>query len=115
VARRFLLDENVDPAVGASLTEAGHDVVHVQNVDVLGKRSSDHEIAAHAKRSARCIMTSDDDFYREIDEEVPTLFFVPEQRLDAHRIASIVGAIEEQFPDDELDDQRAIAVVEGWL
>jgi hypothetical protein len=72
---RVLLDENVDPAVGAALETSGHDAVHTQDVDALGKQSHDHEIAADAKRTGRHVLTNDDDFYRRIDDELPTLFF----------------------------------------
>jgi hypothetical protein len=115
VALRFLLDENIDPAVGTSLSEAGHDAVHVQDVDELGKQSHDHEIATHAKWSGRHVLTNDDDFYRELDDELPTLFFLPDQRLPPHRITAIIGVIEQEFPGGELDEQPAIEVVDGWL
>jgi len=115
VALRFLLDENVDPEVGALLKRDGHDAVHVQEVDDLGKQSHDHEVAAHARRSNRYVLTRDDDFYGELDDDLPTLFFAPDQRLPPHRIVAIVAAIIEQFDRDGIDEQLAIGVVEGWL
>lgn len=84
-------------------------------MDALGKQSHDHEIAAYAQRTRRHVLTSDDDFYRQIDEGLPTLFFLPDQRLSVHRIATIIDAIEEQYPGDELEEQPAVTVVEGWL
>lgn len=112
---RLLLDENVELGVEKALKQAGHDVVHVQDVESLGKQSYDHEIAAYSKRTGRYVLTNDDDFYREIDDELPTLFFFPNQRISAHRLTSVIGAIEEQFTGEEIDQQPVIKVVEDWL
>jgi predicted nuclease of predicted toxin-antitoxin system len=112
---RFLLDENVGTDVAVSLTEAGHDIIHTQDVDELGKGSYDHEIAACSKRTGRYILTNDDDLFDEIDDELPTLFYFPNQRLSAHQITSIIEVIEAQYSVEEIDAQPHVRVVEGWI
>lgn len=112
---RLLLDENVELTVEKSLKQAGHDVVHTQHVDELGKRSYDHEIAAYSKKTGRYILTNDDDLFEEIDEDLPTLFYFPNQRLSAYKITSIIGVIEERYTAEGVDRQPHVRVVEGWL
>ena len=112
---RFLPDENVELTVEKSLNQAGHDVVHTRNVDELGKQSYDDEIAAHLKKTGRYILTNDDDLFGEIDDDLPTLFYFPNQRLSAYQITSVVGVIEEQYTVEEIDQQPNVRVVESWL
>jgi predicted nuclease of predicted toxin-antitoxin system len=112
---RLLLDEQVEPSVQRYLEREGHDVVHTREVDDLGAGSADHEVAAYSKRTGRSILTNDDDFFSQIDADLPTVFHFPNQRPSAYQITSILGAVEEQFTEAELAQEDVVALVEGWL
>jgi len=57
---RLLLDANLSPALVASLTRAGHDVVHVDQVGLVA--AADEAILDHAAADRRVIVTADSDF-----------------------------------------------------
>jgi predicted nuclease of predicted toxin-antitoxin system len=57
---RLLLDESLSARLVARLTEAGHDVVHVGDLDLLG--ASDDVVLAAAVEHRRILMTADTDF-----------------------------------------------------
>lgn len=58
---RFLIDENLSPALAASLTAAGHDARHVNEVGLQG--SPDRTIMGWAARERRTVITADHDFH----------------------------------------------------
>jgi predicted nuclease of predicted toxin-antitoxin system len=57
---RFLIDENVSWRVAELLTKAGHDAVHVRDLDAEG--ADDQDVMALAARDERVIVSADTDF-----------------------------------------------------
>lgn len=43
---RFLLDQNLSPVLGQHLSAAGHDALHVRDIDL--SRASDEQVLARA-------------------------------------------------------------------
>lgn len=61
---RFILDEQVEPQIQSYLERAGHDVVHVRDLDELGAGTDDSVVAEYSRSTGRYILTNDDDFSR---------------------------------------------------
>ena len=57
---RFLLDECISTRLAPLLTEAGHDVVHVLDLQLQGH--PDVEVLSSARDDARILISSDTDF-----------------------------------------------------
>ena len=57
---KLLLDENLPPRLARLLNDAGHDAVHVRDLDAAG--SSDPQIIALALADGRTIVSADTDF-----------------------------------------------------
>jgi predicted nuclease of predicted toxin-antitoxin system len=57
---RFLIDENVSWRVAELLTKAGHDAVHVRDLNAEGV--DDADVMALAARDERVIISADTDF-----------------------------------------------------
>jgi predicted nuclease of predicted toxin-antitoxin system len=57
---RLLVDENLPPRVAQLLADAGHDAVHVRDLDAAG--ASDQKIIGLALNSGRTIISADTDF-----------------------------------------------------
>jgi predicted nuclease of predicted toxin-antitoxin system len=57
---RFLIDENVSWRVAELLTKAGHDAVHVRDLDAGG--APDTDVMTLALRDDRIIISADTDF-----------------------------------------------------
>jgi predicted nuclease of predicted toxin-antitoxin system len=57
---RFLIDENLSRRLAELLTKAGHDAVHVRDLDAAG--APDTEIVTLATRDDRIIVSADTDF-----------------------------------------------------
>ena len=57
---RFLVDANLSPRLAVSLTEAGHDAVHVADLGM--SRATDLEILEVADRDERVVVSADTDF-----------------------------------------------------
>ena len=83
-------------------------------MEALGAGSADHEVAAYSRQTGRSILTNDD-FFSQIDADLPTVFYFPNQRLSAYQIVSILGVINHQFTEAELADEDIVALVESWL
>lgn len=56
----LLVDACLSPVIAAALRDAGHDAVHVVDLDMV--RSSDEEILARAKADGRVVVSADADF-----------------------------------------------------
>ena len=56
---KFLVDENLPPALAARLSELGHDAIHVKDAGLIG--ANDDAVAA-ARREDRVTLTRDADF-----------------------------------------------------
>jgi len=57
---RFLIDENLSWRLAELLTKAGHDAVHVRDLDATG--APDTDVVALASRDDRIIVSADTDF-----------------------------------------------------
>jgi predicted nuclease of predicted toxin-antitoxin system len=57
---KFLIEECLRPVVAAGLAAAGHDAVHVGDVDLLG--ATDDEVMAFAVTEKRVVVSADTDF-----------------------------------------------------
>ena len=57
---RFLVDANLSPVVSAQLANAGHDSLHVADLELLG--ASDDTLLATAADTDRVIVSADADF-----------------------------------------------------
>lgn len=108
---RLLVDESLSHRVAAFLTDAGHDAVHVRELDLLGAR--DEEVLAAAHQERRMVVSADSDFGTLLAlsaASAPSVLFLrrPDRRAE-QRAAAITDALE--VAGDELE-QGAIAVVE---
>lgn len=100
---RLLLDEHVDPEVITRLRNRGHDVEHVDFVPALGKGATDSELAAYSNETGRTIVTYDDDFIREVDQnQYRAVLFFENDSVSARELTDIVHAMSEQYPYDEV-------------
>ncbi|MGH2842455.1 MAG: DUF5615 family PIN-like protein, partial [Solirubrobacteraceae bacterium] len=57
---KLLVDACLSPAIAAALRDAGHDSVHVADIDMVC--SSDEEILARANADERVVVSTDADF-----------------------------------------------------
>lgn len=57
---KFLLDENQSPLIADLLAEAGHDTVHVRDINL--RTSSDEKVLVAARNSGRVVISGDTDF-----------------------------------------------------
>ena len=57
---RFLVDQAASWLIGAALTKAGHDAIHVRDLGMA--EAADQDILAHAAQDNRVIITQDTDF-----------------------------------------------------
>lgn len=100
---RLLLDENLEHGILERLTDAGHDVEHVDTVAKLGKGARDAELAAYSVATDRTIVTYDDDF---IEDVPPTAYraalFFEDDTLSAREVATIIHAMSELYPYEEV-------------
>jgi predicted nuclease of predicted toxin-antitoxin system len=106
---RFLLDQNQSPRIVGLLTEAGHDAIHVRDID-LGT-SADEEVLAAAYEARRVIISADTDFgdlLAASNADGPSIVLLRRQgQRRAHEIAALILA----NLDDVADDLRSGAVV----
>lgn len=111
---RFVLDENVEHEVAHRLENYGHDVKHVDFVPELGKGTTDRSIARYSLDTDRVIVTDDDDFVLDVDDGTyRAALYVADAALAVERVADIVHAVSQQYPQAEL--QGLEYVDEGWL
>ena len=78
---RVFVDENLDPQVALFLRMRGHDAIHVK--ETLGKGTDDAAIAAYAREGGYAVLTSDEDFLRSERNEGLTVFYCPEETVQA--------------------------------
>lgn len=111
---RFLLDENVERAVGTRLERAGHDVEHVDSVSELGKGATDRAIGAYSLEADRVIVTYDDDFVLSMDESAfSAVLYVGDETLSPDAVATILDAIATVYPQSELSGVEYVG--DEWL
>lgn len=114
MAYRLVLDENVEREVLHRLRNYGHDVEHVDFVPELGKGTADTPIAEYSMDTDRLILTYDDDFALELDEDdYRGVLYVGNASLTVEQVADIVHAISQQYPQPEIDGLEYLG--EAWL
>lgn len=106
---RFLLDENQSPRIVALLAEAGHDAIHVRDLDL--RSAPDVEVLAAARSDGRVVLSADTDFGELLaasNATAPSILLLRRQgQRRAHEIAALILA----NLDDVAEDIRAGAVV----
>jgi arginase family enzyme len=85
---RFLCDEHVEPRTADELIARGIDATHVTDRPGLG--ASDEAVAAHAREIDAVVLTNDEDFLDPSLFPEVTVFYYPENHLEAHRLAERV-------------------------
>lgn len=85
---RFLCDEHVEPRTTEELVARGFKAVHV--TDQPGTGATDEEIARHAEETDAVLLTNDSDFLDPSMFPDVTVFYYPENHLEAHRLAARV-------------------------
>ena len=106
---KFLLDENQSPAIVDLLAEAGHDAVHVHDLDMTG--SPDVAVLAAASAADSVVISADTDFGELLafsNARGPSIVLLRrQQQRRAHEIAALILA----NLDDVAEDLRAGAIV----
>jgi predicted nuclease of predicted toxin-antitoxin system len=109
-----LLDEDTERALAPKLTEVGHDVERVATVDALGTGSDDREVCEYALETDRIVVSHDDDFLTHPVDAHAGVFYVPNQRLSAHQVASIVQSVVDAYGSQDRIDP-VVFLTENWL
>lgn len=114
MAYRLVLDENVEHEVLHRLENYDHDVEHVDFVPELGKGTEDHPIARYSLDTDRVIVTYDDDFVLDVDEDdYRAVLYFSDATLSIEQVADIVHAVSQDYPPEELDGLEYVG--EKWL
>ena len=100
---RFLLDECISARLAPLLIEAGHDVVHVLDLQLQGH--PDIEVLSSARDDARILISSDTDFGELLVTSGATLpslvLFRQGNRGPEHQAAVLLANVETMSPDLE--------------
>jgi predicted nuclease of predicted toxin-antitoxin system len=111
---QLVLDENVEHDVYHRLENYGHDVEHVDFVPDLGKGANDDPIAQYSLKTDRVILTYDDHFVLDIDQdEYRAVVYMGDATLSAKQVADIVHAVSQLYPQEELDGVEHVG--DAWL
>lgn len=111
---RLILDENVGHEVLHRLENYGHDVEHVESIASLGKGTDDNPIAQYSLDTDRIIVTYDDDFSLEIEEnEYYSVLYVTDASLNAKQTADCIHAVSQYYPQSEMSG--LVYVGDQWL
>ena len=109
---KFLLDENQSPLIAELLTTAGHDAVHVRELNL--SEASDADIMQAASEQGRVIVSADTDFgelLARTNASEPSILLL--RRTDARRardVAELILANLDQVAQDL--DNGAIVTIE---
>lgn len=114
MALRLLLDEDTERELAAKLSKAGHDIERVVAVTTLGSGTSDTEICEYSLATERIIITHDKDYLEFSSDSHAGVFFVPDQRLSAHRLFTIIQAVERAHTSAD-DLASVIFLTEQWV
>lgn len=79
----------------------------------LGDSATDAAIRAYARDTDRLVLTSDSGFLRADTTTHPGVLFLVDDKLPAHRAATVVDRIAETIPQSEIE--RAVYVTTDWL
>jgi predicted nuclease of predicted toxin-antitoxin system len=111
---RLILDENVEYEVLHRLENYGHDVEHVDFVPDLGKGTVDHLIARYSLDTDRAIVTYDDDFVLEVDEDsYRAVLYLNDATLSVAQVADSIHTVSQHYPQDALQGLEYVG--EEWL
>ncbi|MEF8773967.1 MAG: DUF5615 family PIN-like protein [Halobacteriales archaeon] len=114
MAYRLILDETVEHEVFHRLENYGHDVEHVDFVSKLGKGAADHPIARYSLETDRAIVTYDDDFVLEMDEEAyRAVLYFDDATLSVEQVADVIHRVSRTYPQAELQGLEYVG--EAWL
>lgn len=105
---KFLVDECLSTEVADLLRSAGHDVVHVLDLGLLGR--PDAEVMAAAVAEDRVLVSADTDFGELLASggaSLPSLILLRRRHDAAGQAASILGAL----PDVEVSLMEGAVVV----
>jgi len=109
---RFLLDENLSPLLAVLLAEAGHDTIHVRDIEL--DRSPDEIILDAARRDDRVVVSADADFghiLARTNVNRPSVVFLRRQQgRRASQVAALIIANLDVIADDLL--AGAIVVID---
>jgi predicted nuclease of predicted toxin-antitoxin system len=109
---RFLVDENLSRRLVTALAIAGHDVVHVADLDL--RSAPDVDILKAARARGRTIISSDTDFGTLLAEERASAPSMILMRRLSNRRADELSALILANLDDVADalEQGAVIVIE---
>jgi predicted nuclease of predicted toxin-antitoxin system len=91
---RFLIDEDLDPALAPLLADRGYNSKAVLDVGLAGH--SDEDVLAFAKREDRILVTNDDGFADERrfpEHRNPGVVIVPSGRLDDPGVIEAIASM----------------------
>jgi predicted nuclease of predicted toxin-antitoxin system len=101
---RWLLDQGLPRSTSDSLREAGHDAIHVGDIDMAA--APDSAILAHAATEHRIIVTFDSDFHSLLaasQAASPTVIRIREEGLKGDVVAKLLIHISCRFAKDLID------------
>lgn len=107
---KFLLDENQSPLIADLLAEAGHDAVHVRDIDL--RTSPDEKVLAAARNSGRVVISADTDFGELLaasNADGPSIVLL--RRQEQRRAREIAALILVNLEDVAVDLQSGAVVV----
>jgi len=114
VGYRLLLDENVENEATDRLTDAGHDVEHVDTVPELGKGTADEQLARYSLETGRTIVTYDDDFVAHYSPDAyHSVLFFADESISVTELVAIIDAMAAVYPHEEVDGLQKAG--RGWL
>ncbi len=91
---KFLVDECLTADVARLLVAAGHDAVHVRDLDLIG--GSDLEVMAAATGANRIVISADTDFGELLAKEgcsVPSVILLRRRHDPSSQAAAILAAM----------------------
>lgn len=111
---RLILDENVEHEVLHRLENYGHDVEHIDFVPELGKGTDDYPIAQYSFDTERVIVTYDDDFALEVDEDAyHAVLYFGDATLSVKEVADVIHSVSQHYPQGELSGLEYVG--DEWL
>lgn len=113
---RFLVDNNLSPAVAKLLTDAGHEAVHLREYGL--QAAPDPVVLARARDEDRILISADTDFGTLLAREHadrPSVLLV--RRLVGRRAADQAAVIIANLPtvEDDLASGAVVVLADDWL
>ena len=112
---RFLLDECLSVRVAPELVAAGHDAVHVDDIDLAGH--TDEDVLAAAVADSRVLLSADTDFGEILarsNDTTPSLVLFRRSDRTAHSLAEVLLANLDAIAED-LDHGAFVVITEDRL